>query len=211
MYKIKHGIVISRTNLLAELFDRRWSKEFLVDLSHCTPDDSKDKLAQIQVHLVIFDLATVDFQYAYLLQSQLAKERPEVLVAFINFPRTKNLHYLVQLHNAAGIFYLDNGIKELDRGLKLILSGHRVIPADLSGFSKDAAIKIKVSYKLTSREREVLKILLTGSTNQDIAGQLYVSESTIKTHLYRAYRKIGVSSRGQAIAWAQTNLYQLHA
>ena len=62
---------------------------------------------------------------------------------------------------------------------------------------------------LTIREREVLQALLTGSTNLDIANQLFVSESTIKTHLYRVFRKIGVSSRGQAIAWAQTHLHDV--
>ena len=45
--------------------------------------------------------------------------------------------------------------------------------------------------------------------NLDIANQLFVSESTIKTHLYRAFRKIGVSSRGQAIAWAQTHIHEV--
>ena len=63
--------------------------------------------------------------------------------------------------------------------------------------------------QLTIREREVLQTLLTGSTNLDIANQLFVSESTIKTHLYRAFRKIGVSSRGQAIAWAQTHMHEV--
>ena len=62
---------------------------------------------------------------------------------------------------------------------------------------------------LTIREREVLQALLTGCTNIDIANQLFVSESTIKTHLYRVFRKIGVSSRGQAIAWAQTHLHEV--
>ena len=52
---------------------------------------------------------------------------------------------------------------------------------------------------LTARELEILEKLPTGDTVQDIAAQLFVTESTVKTHLSAVYRKLGATNRVQAI------------
>jgi len=52
---------------------------------------------------------------------------------------------------------------------------------------------------LTPRELEILEKLPTGDTVQEIAGQLFVTESTVKTHLSAVYKKLGASNRVQAI------------
>ncbi|MEM7343637.1 MAG: LuxR C-terminal-related transcriptional regulator, partial [Chloroflexota bacterium] len=56
---------------------------------------------------------------------------------------------------------------------------------------------------LTQREQEMLTLIAQGFTNRQIAEQLVVSESTVKTHLYRAYQKLGVTSRVQAVERAR--------
>jgi LuxR family maltose regulon positive regulatory protein len=53
---------------------------------------------------------------------------------------------------------------------------------------------------LTTREVEVLKLIETGCSNQDIAGQLFISIPTVKRHISNIYAKLGVKSRTQAIA-----------
>lgn len=53
---------------------------------------------------------------------------------------------------------------------------------------------------LTSREMEMLTMLLQGSTNKEIASRTSISERTVKTHLYRIYKKLKVKSRTKAIA-----------
>jgi DNA-binding NarL/FixJ family response regulator len=53
---------------------------------------------------------------------------------------------------------------------------------------------------LTPREQEVLRELALGLSNREIAARLLVSEDTVKAHLRRTYRKLGVSTRGGAIA-----------
>ncbi len=55
---------------------------------------------------------------------------------------------------------------------------------------------------LTEREREVLRALSKGYTNQKLAELLVVSPKTVQNHLYSIYHKIGVSSRSEAILWA---------
>lgn len=53
---------------------------------------------------------------------------------------------------------------------------------------------------LTNREREMLSMLLQGATNKEIAEKSSISERTVKTHLYRIYKKLKVKSRTKAIA-----------
>jgi DNA-binding CsgD family transcriptional regulator len=51
---------------------------------------------------------------------------------------------------------------------------------------------------LPPREREVLALVSTGTTNADISRRLHVSLATVKSHLFNAYRKLGVSNRVEA-------------
>jgi pimeloyl-ACP methyl ester carboxylesterase/DNA-binding CsgD family transcriptional regulator len=56
---------------------------------------------------------------------------------------------------------------------------------------------------LTAREREILDLVASGASNQQIAGQLFISEKTVRNHLTAIFDKIGVSSRSQAIVFAR--------
>ena len=52
---------------------------------------------------------------------------------------------------------------------------------------------------LTKREREVLRLVARGRSNHQIAGELWVSQDTVRFHLRNAYRKLGVHSREAAV------------
>jgi DNA-binding NarL/FixJ family response regulator len=56
---------------------------------------------------------------------------------------------------------------------------------------------------LSSREREVLILLAQGLSNAEIAQQLFVSEGTVKTHVYRVFTKLNCENRVQAAMLAQ--------
>lgn len=56
---------------------------------------------------------------------------------------------------------------------------------------------------LSSREVEILDALATGATNREVAKLLFISESTVKTHLVHIYDKLGVDSRTAAIREAR--------
>jgi DNA-binding NarL/FixJ family response regulator len=55
---------------------------------------------------------------------------------------------------------------------------------------------------LSEREVEVLRLLALGLSNREIAGDLFVAECTVKTHVHHIINKLGVSSRLQAAVWA---------
>ena len=54
---------------------------------------------------------------------------------------------------------------------------------------------------LSPREVEVLSLVTMGMSNQDIADRLFLTINTLKSHIRQAYKKIGVTSRAQAVAW----------
>ena len=53
---------------------------------------------------------------------------------------------------------------------------------------------------LSAREREVLRWVARGKSNDEIATALYISEATVRKHLQNAYKKLDVTSRTAAIA-----------
>lgn len=55
---------------------------------------------------------------------------------------------------------------------------------------------------LTEREREVLAAMAEGLTNSQIASKLFVSDSTVKSHVSSVLRKLGASSRTEAVSVA---------
>ena len=54
---------------------------------------------------------------------------------------------------------------------------------------------------LSERESQVLSLIVQGKSNQEIAAAIFLSINSVKTYIRSAYRKLGVSSRTQAVAW----------
>ena len=66
---------------------------------------------------------------------------------------------------------------------------------------------VRPAEALTAKERDVLRLLPTSLTTQEIAAELYVSLNTVKSHTRALYRKLGVNNRHAAIEQArQRNL-----
>jgi DNA-binding NarL/FixJ family response regulator len=61
------------------------------------------------------------------------------------------------------------------------------------------------SVGLTPREVDVLTKITQGLSNQEIAEQSYLSINSVKTYIRSAYRRIGVTSRAQAVVWCVQN------
>ena len=60
----------------------------------------------------------------------------------------------------------------------------------------------KLNMELTKRETEVLRLLVQGKTNHEIAKELLISENTVKAHCKSIFEKLGVSRRVDAVVMA---------
>ena len=85
----------------------------------------------------------------------------------------------------------------------------RVVAAGNSLFGPEATERLLARFaappagrsleELTEREQEILRLLATGLSNAELAQQLFLSETTVKTHVSSILRKLGVRDRVQAV------------
>lgn len=80
----------------------------------------------------------------------------------------------------------------LQVSVSAVLAGQLAVPQSMRRHASWASF--------STRERQVLQLVSDGLTNNEIARHLFLSESTIKTHLSSSFRKLGVSSRAEATA-----------
>ncbi|MDD4146015.1 MAG: LuxR family transcriptional regulator [Clostridia bacterium] len=91
----------------------------------------------------------------------------------------------------------------LNRQLVLLLKNHVYLAAyDNMSQSQQTDIirQIKALDPLTTREQEVVQLILSGKSNREIAGALSISENTVKTHVRSILSKYDVSSRAELIS-----------
>jgi DNA-binding NarL/FixJ family response regulator len=125
-----------------------------------------------------------------------AEAQPDALiVAVVPADTTNAVLRRVLLAGAAGIV-LD---RDVDRALaptaRAILAGQLTVPSALA--------RQIAPQPLSHREKQVLALVVKGLTNREIAGKLYLAESTVKTHLASAFRKLDARSRADAVARIQ--------
>ena len=101
--------------------------------------------------------------------------------------------------------YLDKdcGVEDLATALQVVDSGGIWLPAGLlyRDTPREDEIRSRLSL-LTSREHEVLRLVLQGYSNGEIAEYLFISQHTVKGHLQRIFDKMGVSRRSRLIVLA---------
>ena len=110
----------------------------------------------------------------------------------------------------AGIMHKSASTSEVISATRRLAAGEQLIPPEeLFEMLRLAAYQREQDYealaaigRLTPREREVLQALAEGSDDHEIAGQLYVSAGTVRTHVANILAKLGAASRLQALVLA---------
>jgi len=109
---------------------------------------------------------------------------------------------------AAGFLLKDSPAEDLVRAVRAVGSGQsmldpavtaRVLTAYRSSPSPAADVGIA---ELTAREIDVLRLMARGLTNNEIAGELVISEVTVKSHIGRIFTKLDLRDRAAAIIYA---------
>ena len=101
---------------------------------------------------------------------------------------------------AGGLLCSGMSPEQVLRAVRAALRGGMVLPSGLLAEWVAEQRPPDLGAVLSARQREILGILAEGSTNAEIAGRLFLSESTVKQHLRAAYKALGVRNRREAAA-----------
>jgi DNA-binding NarL/FixJ family response regulator len=102
---------------------------------------------------------------------------------------------------AVGYLLKDTPRARLAEAIRMASRGETVLAASVAA-RLVSQIRQPPRDTLTAREIEVLRLVARGLTNADIGRELHISEATVKTHLLRAFVKLGVSDRTAAVTTA---------
>ncbi|MEU8235480.1 response regulator transcription factor [Actinoplanes sp. NPDC048967] len=112
---------------------------------------------------------------------------------------------------AAGFLLKESAVDELPQAIRAAAAGAAFLSPKVTRQVLDglpaapvaAAEELRKVATLSEREREVLVLLAQGLSNAEIGARLWVSEGTVKTHLYRVFAKLDCDNRVRAAMLAQ--------
>lgn len=127
----------------------------------------------------------------------ISKAAPEAPTLVFGLSADLKLARLAIRSGARGFIHAEMQPRQIIKAISLALNGEVVVPREFlqelvsGGKPRDLSA-------LRPRQREILDLLAEGMTNSEIAGRLYLSESTVKQHLRRAYKTLEVKNRAEA-------------
>jgi DNA-binding NarL/FixJ family response regulator len=102
---------------------------------------------------------------------------------------------------AIGYLLKDTPREELVRAVRAAFQGDAVLSPSVAR-RLIGQVRKPAFDALSERELDVLRLIAGGASNRDAAAQLFISESTVKTHLLHIYEKLGVRDRAAAVGEA---------
>ncbi|MEO3824579.1 response regulator transcription factor [Actinomadura sp. B10D3] len=108
---------------------------------------------------------------------------------------------------AVGFLLKDSGPALLVEAVRAAANGGSLVSPSitvrlLERLARPRPVPVRPSEPLTGRELDVVKLVARGRTNEEIAAELFVSLSTVKTHLGSLSRKLNTRNRVETAAWA---------
>jgi DNA-binding NarL/FixJ family response regulator len=136
------------------------------------------------------------------------EKHPELPIVLLSGQASTQIMRQVLQAGAAGFVTKSSVSDELLRAVRRVLDGDVYVPQELTAATAAASDAANGKAPLTQRQELVLRCLLDGLSNRDIAEQLHVSEETVKTHVAAILRYFDVQNRTQAVVAAARFGYQ---
>jgi two-component system, NarL family, nitrate/nitrite response regulator NarL len=201
-------------------------KERLENFSHTNPDFKmiksfssvsmfgiKEMSQEIHIALVCAGCNLRRIKEAYTLLPELYRAFPGIRILIINenFSDSEKVDMLKL--GVRGFVSQDSSSDTLEKALNHIASGDIWVSRSVTQLSLKNMVsydskttkKIRETFGLTAREVDILRQVTQGLKNREIAKQLDISDTTVKTHVNRIFKKMGVDSRSKAILMAIEN------
>lgn len=153
-------------------------------------------------HIIITDIRMPKCD-GILATKVIKKEFPEIkIIAFSMFDQAEAITQM-KAAGADGYIMKNASLKKLIEAIKTVAAGGTFF--DDSIISKDVASKDEIP--LSSREREILRLIGEGKTSNEIAEELFIEKSTVDSHRKNILRKINVHGKTDLIRFAVERKY----
>jgi DNA-binding NarL/FixJ family response regulator len=163
------------------------------------------KAKELQPDIVLMDLGMPEVDGVEAM-CQIRAENPDI--KFIVLTTYDDDEYIFKSIEAGARAYLlkDAPREELFKAVRAVYKGESLIqPAVASRVLDRFAVlsrQVQASEGLSERELEVLKLMAKGAANKEIAANLCISESTVKTHIQTIFQKLEAGDRTEAVTLA---------
>jgi two-component system, NarL family, nitrate/nitrite response regulator NarL len=168
--------------------------------------DGQAALAAIREHHP--DVALLDYKMPGLdgiaVAHAVTRDRLATRVLLLSATTDGHLVYRAIQDGAAGYLSKESDRDEIVAAVVACARGENVLPPELV---TSLATQVRQHAQspapaLSDREQEILRMIADGKSVPDIAKELFLAQTTVKTHIRRLYDKLGVSDRGAAVAQA---------
>jgi DNA-binding NarL/FixJ family response regulator len=167
--------------------------------------EAVDRVADDRPDVVLMDLAmpVLDGVEA---TRRITEAHPEVsVVVLTSFSDNKRIMDALRA-GASGYLLKHAGPDELLGAIRAAAEGGSPFDPKAARVLLDAQRVLRPAQDLSAREEEVLRLVLEGLANKQIARRLGISERTVKAHLTNVFQALGVTDRTQAALWAKDHL-----
>ena len=196
---------------MASYLERQTGVECFVaeNINHIPPNNSKNNG---RPKLVFWDCQKKDLKSILAELRTYTTRKPSTNhIVLFNVPPTLEFEKRFVLEGIHGFFYEHDPLDIFLKGVKAVINGKLWLSRDMmTKCIFEDTDRYKSSKKalefLTERQIEILALVAVGATNDEIAEKLCISPHTVKTHLYKTFKKINVPNRVQASLWAAQNL-----
>ncbi|MCP4221018.1 MAG: response regulator, partial [bacterium] len=183
--------------------------------SFATVDSFKAKSVsqEIDIALVCAGCNLKSFNDAYNVFPELYRSYPGIKAVIINETFDDNEKVELLKLGIRGFSSRDLSSEKLEKALRKVKKGEMWISRnvtnlslkDMSQYDASQMMMDNNMFGLTEREIEILRTMALGLKNKAIAQKLFISEKTVKTHINRIFKKLGVTNRTKAILAAIGN------
>src|SRR5690606_18072523 len=160
--------------------------------------------------VILFDMMEADKKLIQYWQDNLSRKNNNIKLLLLNTPDEYPFRDIENWPHINGVFYVTEDESHVVDGLQSVQRGECYFSQKLASYlithSGNYRYNSSESAMLTHRAKEILNKLRIGASNIEIARSLFISENTVKTHLYNLFKKIAVKNRTQAVSWANDNL-----
>jgi NarL family two-component system response regulator LiaR len=195
-----HAVVRSGLSAFLMVFD---DLEFVGEAS--SGEEAVRSCKKLNPDVVLMDLVMPGMDGAAATQA-IRENCPDIQVIALTSFKEDNLVQRTLKAGAIGYLLKNVSADELVNAIRAAHAGRPTLAPEAAHVLIQASQKPRsIGDDLTTREREILSLLVAGLSNPDIAEQLVVSRSTVKFHVSSILSKLGVSSRTQAVTLALQN------